>query len=143
MGVRNCLLCENSFPSKRKGHVYCSKECSQKAYTNSLPARYKSYMRGAHVRGFVFDLSESAFDAVTRKPCHYCGQFSVDDGVSRFTGLDRINTDFGYYKDNVLPCCTICNFMKSRMSYLEFVDHIKKMSKHVLRRSRIAPKRFI
>lgn len=50
--------------------------------------------------------------------CHYCGETKL-----RMT-LDRIDNDKGHTKDNVLPACIRCNYMRRSMPYQAW-DHIK------------------
>ncbi len=44
--------------------------------------------------------------------CHYC----KGDLPAQGHGLDRRNNTLGYEKDNVVPCCAICN--KARLNVL-------------------------
>lgn len=44
-------------------------------------------------------------------------------------GIDRKDSGRGYYQENCLPCCKICNVMKSTMSYNDFIEHCIKISK--------------
>ena len=60
---------------------------------------------------------------------HYCGAppsrlrtVKNGDGVFTYNGIDRVNNSEGYSADNVVPCCTTCNFSKGRRSYAEFVQ---------------------
>lgn len=59
--------------------------------------------------------------------CFYClGPLSL-----RGYNLDRVdNTRLGYDADNLVPCCKICNGMKSNLKMEEFVRHIKKITKY-------------
>jgi hypothetical protein len=43
-------------------------------------------------------------------------------------GIDRINSNFGYIKNNIIPCCINCNYGKSDLSFDDFmiwIDRIK------------------
>jgi len=67
------------------------------------------------------------------KECHYCGEElfwprSKHEGYQ--TNLDRKNNALGYTKENVVPCCGDCNFLKgSRFSYEEFLLIAKSLRK--------------
>lgn len=50
-----------------------------------------------------------------QKPCVYCGDEIVTVGV------DRVDNAKGYVMDNVVPCCAICNSMKSSMKLVDFL----------------------
>jgi hypothetical protein len=59
-----------------------------------------------------------------QKDCTYCG-----DKIETI-GLDRINSDVGYIKGNVVPCCKHCNWMKNKNSPEFFLNHCKKVANH-------------
>lgn len=83
--------------------------------------RYRTYRTGAKIRGIDFNLSFDYFLTFWNKPCHYCG--SKINGI----GLDRINNKKGYIVNNVVPCCIVCNKMKSIKTIKEFIKHCKKI----------------
>lgn len=56
-------------------------------------------------------------ELVEGKLCHYCG---ADLANSRGASLDRVDSDKGYSIDNCVPCCYLCNVMKSDMSQERF-----------------------
>jgi hypothetical protein len=94
---------------------------------------YKRYRTsGAEGRGLPFDLTQEEFATLVEQPCHYCGQIgsitTYGNGNTKspyvHNGLDRVDNTKGYTKDNVVPCCKICNSMKSSLSYKEFVDKV-------------------
>lgn len=45
---------------------------------------------------------------LTSKPCFYCQLPLGKTGI----GLDRIDNARGYVDGNVLPCCTLCNYVR-------------------------------
>lgn len=46
----------------------------------------------------------SYFESILSLPCHYCGSTS--------NGLDRVDSQSSYKRDNVVQSCTRCNLMK-------------------------------
>jgi len=84
--------------------------------------RYGTYIAGAKSRGLAFRLSFTAFMSFWQKSCSYCGT-----EISTI-GLDRINNNRGYYKDNVTPCCTKCNIAKGNRTPDEYVSHCKSVA---------------
>ena len=70
-------------------------------------------------------------------PCMYCGdsletKYNQDgfNGNFVYTGIDRVNNDEGYTKDNAIPCCSTCNYMKKNLSVTDFLNHVKKIFYH-------------
>lgn len=93
--------------------------------------RYKLYIRNSTIREIEFALTLSEFDAITRLPCHYCGDLPSDGHGSAYTGVDRIDSSKGYFLDNVVPCCEVCNKMKLNYTPLEWLAKIKKIYEHM------------
>jgi hypothetical protein len=88
------------------------------------------------------DLTFEEFYKLTQLECHHCGanphqiylvkNATDDDKTSQFiyNGLDRVDISRGYDKDNVVPCCGTCNFMRHKLSLSDFYMHITKIVKH-------------
>jgi len=103
---------------------------------NSFNALYNSYrIRGKEVGGF--DLTKEEFRSLTSSNCFYCGcvpKTSIQpfraNGAYIFNGLDRVDSTVGYTKDNVVPCCTRCNFAKHRLTQTDFYKLIKTIYEH-------------
>lgn len=56
---------------------------------------------------FVFDLScDWLLENILYKKCVYCGS-------DHMVGCDRVDNNKGHTKDNVVPCCRICNTARS------------------------------
>lgn len=120
------------FKQKRKEYEQANPEKMLKKrqkYRHSLSHRYKKYERGAKERGLIFTLSLEEFDNITKQPCFYCGDLPEDQFGNKFTGVDRIDSNEGYELDNVIPCCFVCNRMKSDYDLLEWTVHLQKIFK--------------
>ncbi len=74
------------------------------------------YKKSAKKRNLIFELSDEEFFNIVKSPCHYC---EYNDSV---IGVDRKNSNKGYIKTNVLPCCEQCNLMKNDSSYDNFLS---------------------
>jgi len=99
------------------------KNCSKKRQTRkqTLPLQqstfnriYRTYKRQAKYCKRVFDISKEEFQNIINKDCAYCGSppLQYSDGYKR-NGIDRIDSDKGYTKQNIAPCCEMCNHAKS------------------------------
>ena len=97
--------------------------------------RYKEYIQGAKVRNINWDLTLEQFEELTSKNCIYCGSKpdlhirnigkNTVDGY--MNGIDRIDSNKGYNINNCVPCCKICNIMKSDLSKDIFLEHVSKI----------------
>lgn len=90
---------------------------------------FRNYKSSAKRRSLDFKLSEYQFKALTKSLCYYCGclpsatiksGFKSDDYV--YNGIDRLDNTQGYTLENSVPCCAMCNSMKSNHSYQDFIS---------------------
>ena len=113
-------------PSK-DGHASVCKICS----AHRVTSRYSAYRTNANKHQREFDLTLEEFDDITKQPCYYCGGYNGEfQGVS-FSGIDRIDSDKGYTKDNIIPCCGTCNRMKNNLSQEFWIQHMQKILNHL------------
>lgn len=150
--MKICGICKNIFPRTSEyfyRHRGCSdglegrcKSCRRgyaKQYKINNPLTYKEryirsrnkprtqyfqYKRTAKSRGILFYLSEQDFHDWHGQPCHYCGD------VPERVGVDRLDCEKPYERENCVPCCSRCNFSKLTMSELDFVEHCRKIVLH-------------
>lgn len=85
------------------------------------------YQRHALDRGFDFLLTRADVNELIRKPCYYCGLPPSNKKTTKntilpflYSGIDRIDSLKDYTRDNVVPCCKICNNAKSNLTTIEF-----------------------
>ena len=97
------------------------KNQARKDYDQSVKGRYLIYYRNAKKRELNFLLSLFDFISLITKPCAYCGETNL------YNGVDRVDNTKGYTLDNCVPCCTVCNRMKRCMTVAEFKKHCKKV----------------
>lgn len=78
----------------------------------------RSYNRNDKKKDLICDLTESWLkENITSKPCVYCGE-------TEKIGCDRINNSQGHTKINVIPCCSICNFVRNKFFSVEEMHKI-------------------
>ena len=96
------------------------------------------YKLRAARKGLVFSLTIDTFSSLISMPCYYCG--AAPSNVARhdskyaqlkYSGIDRYLNDKGYTYSNSLPCCGICNTMKSNLSFEAFAGHISQITQHL------------
>ena len=82
-----------------------------RGYNQSFSARYSNILQ-RHTKRWhtepVITLAEY-LELVPTAMCHYCRlELKLSGG-----GLDRIDPAHGYTKENVVPCCWVCNAAKA------------------------------
>ena len=77
--------------------------------------------KNAKKRNLDFQLTKEEFYNLTSKPCHYCNHFQD------YNGIDRIDSTKGYYLQNCVPCCEICNKMKLDYNVEQWFEKMKQI----------------
>jgi hypothetical protein len=93
------------------------------------------YKRGALKRNIEYQLTENEFNELVIGKCFYCGDKLKNkikgqgktSGDFYYTGIDRVDSQKGYTKENCVSCCWTCNNMKNISSKNDFINHIKKI----------------
>ena len=99
-------------------------------------ARYVIYRDTAARRGLVFALTLAEFIEVAKLDCHYCGARPAlpirkerKYGQSLLmNGIDRVVNSVGYFRNNVVACCTTCNAMKLTQNLEDFLARIHRIA---------------
>jgi hypothetical protein len=97
----------------------------------------------AKKRRILWTLTDDFFKNITKQDCHYCGKKpsqvskprsmktrrgssirAYENGFYIYNGIDRIDSSKGYTEDNVVPCCSSCNYAKLNMTQHEFSNWI-------------------
>ena len=121
--VQQCKACQRAYRKSPKGIQ--ARRISDERYRNKPTSRFKKYIRSAASRGYTFELTFKQFMVFWREPCTHCGN------PIETIGLDRIDSDRPYTRDNVESCCRVCNAMKSDTNTLAWYAHMHKIIKHV------------
>ena len=123
--LKKCFRCgkwlflDNFWKSSSQKDGYCGecKICSNESKEN----RYNIYKKNAKRRQLDFQLTKEEFYNITSQPCQYCGN------LQKYSGIDRIDSIKGYYFQNCVPCCEICNKMKLDYSTEFWMNHMKQI----------------
>ena len=100
---------------------------------------YSSYKRAALRRKYIFELTIDEFIDIIVKACIYCGDSCSStsgrlergvNGTFSYTGIDRYDNSLGYTLNNSVPCCKICNRIKTNMDVEYMKRHLTKMLKN-------------
>lgn len=95
------------------------------------------YSNRANQANRKFKLTREQFISIVTSNCHYCGivpvQLVWNNWKSRYNegftynGIDRKENNKGYTVSNSLPCCAVCNYAKSSMTYDEFLNYLSRV----------------
>lgn len=102
-----------------------------------LKGRHKKLDKNSLVINF------NIFKELSKSQCKYCGLEhskiiedrlsersdgkKLPDNIIKINGIDRVNSNTGYTKENSVPCCTYCNFAKHTMSKDNFYKWIRRV----------------
>lgn len=94
------------------------------------------YKQGARARNLEYSLTNEEAISFFKSDCFYCGGSPSNIYKSKsktgkdflYNGIDRKNNSKGYYKENCVPCCKICNYLKKDMEFEEFLGLIFRIA---------------
>jgi len=122
-GIRKSCGCRN-----RDGRF-------KRADGDVIIAKYREnhYKSGAKRRKLIWQLSFEEFMKMLYANCVYCGStpfLPVKRGCHerKSNGVDRIDSDLGYFTENCVACCRFCNLAKgdrTREEFLEWIERVK------------------
>lgn len=106
------------------------------AARNNLEFQYK---RSARERKLDYQLTTEEFTHLVTGECCYCGDKLTQvkkgqgktSGDFQYTGIDRVDSSKGYTIDNCVPCCWLCNNMKSNTEETVFLNHVEKIYQNI------------
>lgn len=96
-------------------------------YRNTIEGICSTYLASATCKKLLPENKES-FRALIieliQKPCFYCGEKEPD----KYNGLDRLNSSSEYTRDNCVPCCSLCNYMKNTLDIGSFLRKVREIA---------------
>lgn len=151
--TRQCFCCHTVLPltekhfykskTRKLGFEYRCKNCEKfrenrkpsKKLPNILNRIHTRYKASDKLEQREFGLTLEFVRQTVIEPCSYCG-------TPNSMGLDRLDNDLGHTNENCVPCCSICNYVRSN----EFTpEEMKELGKVIakIRISRIANEQLI
>lgn len=96
----------------------------------------KNYKNNAKERGLQWSLSKEICYKLLTSNCFYCNippQFMSKEMSYEYkwNGLDRQDDTKGYFADNVVTCCKMCNIAKNNYTLKEFKEWINRVYNHL------------
>lgn len=79
-------------------------------------------------KNIEMSLTMDQFENLIQQICFYCGDIEKNalwgDKTTRINGIDRIDSEKGYIENNVVSCCSFCNYSKNTLSVSKFLRQI-------------------
>ena len=74
--------------------------------------------------------------------CYYCNKLPSNTFINstnkekrtKYSGIDRIDSDKGYIKGNVVSCCKQCNIAKNNLNQLDFFKLVENIYRYRVQR---------
>lgn len=88
--------------------------------------KFSMYKSNARIGKREFSISLDDAIRVFSSDCFYCGRCASGDDIN---GIDRANNLLGYTKDNSIPCCSACNFLKNDWNLDELMEWVSRVYK--------------
>lgn len=107
------------------------------SHSDAIRFLWRVHVQGCLRKSLTNGLTITGFAALSVLDCRWCGaapyQRVLPPGTSPIAanGIDRLDNTIGYIAGNMVPCCKVCNAMKSGMPEAQFVAHVKRMAKHL------------
>jgi hypothetical protein len=127
----------------------CGCSRSDKVHQTAWRRIYNQYESRARRKGLAFEFNLNEFIELCSSQCYYCGRppskdtthvdvmiksrldkyskKTDDKAIIYHNGIDRVDNNKGYEKDNSVSCCSTCNFAKRGMTILEFYNWINSV----------------
>lgn len=121
MILKTCNNCRNRNNRAVRQNIEQVKAREKELEENNPARQYHRYKNSAKTRGIELQLTFEEYYDIVKNPCYYCG----DLHKRGFNGLDRIHPNLHYTMDNVVSCCTICNYLKNSLDITTFYHRIK------------------
>lgn len=105
-----------------------------------LMNRYK-YTALKKKKDCPFNLTFKEFYKLIKQDCYYCGiepsQIRNCENCKEncvYNGVDRVDSSKGYFIDNCVPCCKICNQSKMDMPLEDYEEYLLRLTKFQLKK---------
>jgi hypothetical protein len=102
----------------------------------------RRYVNNADMRGLSWDLAREDLDRLFSGPCFYCGhppsqkirapgKMNKNRDHFLYSGIDRVDSEVGYTRENCVSCCPTCNFAKGSMDMESFKTWVRRVFAHM------------
>ena len=141
-----CISCTHS----KVGIETAQKKANGLKHVGLINRLLKDYKAGAVKRNHEFEITFEEFVNLLLGNCAYCGAepivheyekqyMQITEEPFKHNGIDRIDPNKGYTKDNCVSCCSKCNYAKHDMSLEEYKQWLEQSYKHLMSSSSTIP----
>jgi hypothetical protein len=117
--------------------VSCGCRSQARIFETGINHLYSRYKRMAKRRGKEFSLDRIFFQDLVTSNCFYCGvepsqmlkRNKSNKLQIKYNGVDKVDHERGYVKDNCVSCCYYCNHAKADQTLDQFRKHIARIYK--------------
>lgn len=139
--VSGHALYKTKFPGQGTKSCGClHAETHRKRRLKDSTAGFKRLLTGyraqAKQRKLVFTLEENTFRKLVKSQCYYCStlpRMAIYPSKQKsrkpfiYNGIDRVDNNTGYVKENCVACCKVCNTAKNDMPIERFLEWIQNV----------------
>jgi len=120
LGVDEYHRINNEYAKKKRALNPAKQQITNKLQNVNMKYKYGYYKRVAVDKGRIFELSYDECEQYFLSNCFYCDSKAIQGEI--INGIDRIDNSKGYFLENCVPCCSMCNIMKGHKSnHIEFI----------------------
>lgn len=129
-GTQSCGCLQREV-TQQKARVNHQRAIKPLGARNKVWSNYRTRALRSKTR---FTLTGPEFDMLISSACYWCGAAPANISTAQsgleltYNGIDRLRATEGYTTENSVSCCKRCNFMKARMSVVEFIAHIHRIA---------------
>ncbi len=129
-GTRSCGCLKKDCVKERTSRLPFEKVAKKALFRKYNTSSERRIPNKQHIQ---FELNQEQFEDLISQNCFYCNcapnntqkvGAGKKEKVFLYSGLDRIDSDLNYTKDNCVPCCIDCNNGKKTYNLKDFLDHI-------------------
>ena len=100
------------------------RERQRHRYKTNPQRRFSKYRDNARRKQIPFHLDIDVATRYFKSACYYCGI----EPILFLNGIDRVDSNGPYIRDNCVPCCSLCNMMKGDMDCSMFLQQCHSVS---------------
>lgn len=113
--------------NKEKHREHCRR--SKEKHKTGINFKYITLRRSAKKRNLKLEIKKEQYTAIIKdRICYYCDyDFTQETG----SNLNRINSNEGYFLENVKPCCSTCNKIMNKFTKEELKSRLIKIARRI------------